>query len=40
MNCMCMKKSRIPYDRAMQDANMQNNMVQGIANGIDAYFGL
>lgn len=26
-------------DRAMQDANMQNNMVQGIANGIDAYFG-
>ena len=27
-------------DRAMQDATMQNNMVQGIANGIDAYFGL
>lgn len=27
-------------DRAMQDANMQNNMVQGIANGIDTYFGL
>ncbi len=27
-------------DRAMQDAAMQNNMVQGIANGIDAYFGL
>lgn len=26
-------------DQAMQDANMQNNMVQGIANGIDAYFG-
>lgn len=26
-------------DRAMQDGNMQNNMVQGIANGIDAYFG-
>ncbi len=26
-------------DRAMQDATMQNNMVQGIANGIDAYFG-
>lgn len=26
-------------DAAMQDANMQNNMVQGIANGIDAYFG-
>ncbi len=26
-------------DRAMQDDNMQNNMVQGIANGIDAYFG-
>lgn len=27
-------------DRKMQDAAMQNNMVQGIANGIDAYFGL
>lgn len=27
-------------DRAMQDPTMQNNMVQGIANGIDAYFGL
>ena len=27
-------------DMAMQDAAMQNNMVQGIANGIDAYFGL
>jgi len=27
-------------DRAMQDSTMQNNMVQGIANGIDAYFGL
>lgn len=26
-------------DKLMQDANMQNNMVQGIANGIDAYFG-
>ncbi len=26
-------------DRKMQDATMQNNMVQGIANGIDAYFG-
>lgn len=26
-------------DQAMQDANMQNNMVQGIANGIDAYLG-
>lgn len=26
-------------DRAMQDATMQNNMVQGIANGIDDYFG-
>lgn len=26
-------------DVAMQDATMQNNMVQGIANGIDAYFG-
>ncbi len=27
-------------DQAMQDATMQNNMVQGIANGIDRYFGL
>lgn len=27
-------------DMAMQDSAMQNNMVQGIANGIDAYFGL
>lgn len=27
-------------DRAMRDDTMQNNMVQGIANGIDAYFGL
>ncbi len=26
-------------DRAMQDPTMQNNMVQGMANGIDAYFG-
>ena len=26
-------------DQAMQDEVMQNNMVQGIANGIDAYFG-
>ena len=26
-------------DRAMQDPTIQNNMVQGIANGIDAYFG-
>ena len=26
-------------DRMMQDATVQNNMVQGIANGIDAYFG-
>lgn len=26
-------------DLAMQDATMQNNMVQGIANGIDVYFG-
>lgn len=31
--------SNADEDRAMQDANMQNNMVQGIANGIDAYFG-
>lgn len=27
-------------DMAMQDDAMQNNMVQGIANGIDKYFGL
>ena len=27
-------------DMAMQDDAMQNNMVQGIANGIDDYFGL
>ena len=27
-------------DMAMQDEAMQNNMVQGIANGIDDYFGL
>lgn len=26
-------------DQVMQDATVQNNMVQGIANGIDAYFG-
>ena len=26
-------------DKLMQDSNMQNNMVQGIANGLDAYFG-
>ena len=26
-------------DKAMQDSAMQNNMVQGIANGLDAYFG-
>lgn len=26
-------------DKKMQDEVMQNNMVQGIANGIDAYFG-
>lgn len=32
--------SNAEEDRAMQDANMQSNMVQGIANGIDAYFGL
>lgn len=31
--------SNLAEDQAMQDANMQNNMVQGIANGIDAYFG-
>ncbi len=32
--------SNAEEDRAMQDATMQNNMIQGIANGIDAYFGL
>lgn len=32
--------SNAEEDRAMQDATMQNNMVQGIANGIDAYFGM
>ena len=32
--------SNATEDRAMQDATMQNNMVQGIANGIDAYFGM
>lgn len=32
--------SNAEEDRAMQDPTMQNNMVQGIANGIDAYFGL
>ena len=32
--------SNAEEDRAMQDVTMQNNMVQGIANGIDAYFGL
>lgn len=32
--------SNASEDRAMQDSIMQNNMVQGIANGIDAYFGL
>jgi N-acetylmuramoyl-L-alanine amidase len=26
-------------DKLMQDSNMQNNMVQGIANGLDTYFG-
>lgn len=31
--------SNAAEDRAMQDVAMQNNMVQGIANGIDAYFG-
>ena len=28
-----------PYDTAMQDAEMQINMVNGIADGIDQYFG-
>ena len=31
--------SNAAEDQTMQDATMQNNMVQGIANGIDAYFG-
>lgn len=31
--------SNAAEDQMMQDGNMQNNMVQGIANGIDAYFG-
>lgn len=31
--------SNAAEDQAMQDPIMQNNMVQGIANGIDAYFG-
>lgn len=31
--------SNAAEDEAMQNATMQNNMVQGIANGIDAYFG-
>lgn len=31
--------SNAEEDLRMQDATMQNNMVQGIANGIDAYFG-
>lgn len=31
--------SNADEDMAMQDATMQNNMVQGIANGIDRYFG-
>lgn len=31
--------SNAAEDQAMQDSIMQNNMVQGIANGIDAYFG-
>jgi len=31
--------SNAAEDEAMQDENMQNNMVQGIANGIDKYFG-
>ncbi len=31
--------SNAEEDQKMQDATMQNNMVQGIANGIDAYFG-
>lgn len=31
--------SNAEEDRKMQDATIQNNMVQGIANGIDKYFG-
>lgn len=31
--------SNAEEDQKMQDATMQNNMVQGIANGIDQYFG-
>lgn len=31
--------SNAEEDRLMQDETMQNNMVQGIANGIDKYFG-
>lgn len=31
--------SNAAEDEAMQNTAMQNNMVQGIANGIDAYFG-
>ena len=31
--------SNAEEDKKMQDETMQNNMVQGIANGIDAYFG-
>ncbi len=31
--------SNAEEDRKMQDETIQNNMVQGIANGIDAYFG-
>jgi len=31
--------SNAAEDQAMQDSTMQNNMVQGIANGIDKYFG-
>lgn len=31
--------SNAEEDRLMQDETMQNNMVQGIANGIDTYFG-
>lgn len=31
--------SNAEEDKKMQDTTVQNNMVQGIANGIDAYFG-
>ena len=31
--------SNAEEDKAMQDSTMQNNMVQGIANGLDDYFG-